>query len=149
MNIICYQRVSSRKQAEKSPSIQHQEDILRIYCESHNYNIIDSYSENHSGRTFDRPEWKKMMAYINQNKGEVDLILCLRWDRFACNTYEAMTVIRDLNQLGVQVNTVEQPLDLTNPGNKFMLSFYLAISEVEHDRRSYRMMERKRTANKI
>ena len=149
MNVICYTRVSSRKRAERSPSIQHQEEILRIYCESHNYNIIDSYTENYSGRTFDRPEWKKIMAYINQNKGKVDLILCLRWDRFSCDTNGALTTIRELNNFGVQVNTVEQPLDLTNSDDKLKLAFYLTISEVESDKRSYRMMERKRAAKKI
>jgi DNA invertase Pin-like site-specific DNA recombinase len=44
------------------------------------------------------------MSFIKKNRGKVDLILCNRWDRFSRNQYDAMTVIKELNKLGVTVN---------------------------------------------
>jgi hypothetical protein len=39
------------------------------------------------------------------------------------------------------VNTVEQPLDISNPDNKILLSLYLSIPEVENDKISLRTDE--------
>jgi len=62
------------------------------------------------------------------------MILCLRWDRFSRNQYDAMTTIKTLKKLGVSVKTVEQQLDLNNPDNKILLSMYLTLPEVETTR---------------
>jgi site-specific DNA recombinase len=45
-------------------------------------------------------------------------------------------MINQLNRNGVEPQAIEQPLDLTIPENKMMLAFYLAVPEVENDRRS-------------
>jgi site-specific DNA recombinase len=146
MNVICYKRVSTDDQADRGFSLQHQEDMLRKWCEINNHNIIEIYTEDFSGKTFNRPEWKKLMAFIKKNKKIVDLILCNRWDRFSRNQYDALTTIKELHKLGVTVNTVEQPLDLTNPDNKVLLSLYLTIPEVENDKNSIRTTEGSRRA---
>jgi DNA invertase Pin-like site-specific DNA recombinase len=81
------------------------------------------------------------MMFIKKNRGKVDLILCNRWDRFSRNQYDAMTVIKELNKLGVTVNTVEQPLDISKSDNKILLSLYLTMPEVENDRISEKTTE--------
>lgn len=148
MNVICYCRVSSDEQAEKGYSLNHQEEMLRRYCEINHFNIVGFYVEDYSAKTFDRPEWKKIMAYIKQNKNNVDTILCLRWDRFARNQYDAMTVMRALDKLGITVETVEQRLDNTNPDNQLLLSMYLTMPEVENRKNSIRTIEGTRRAKK-
>ena len=50
--------------------------------------------------------------------------------------------------MGITVNTVEQPLDLSNPDNKILLSLYLSIPEVENDKNSIRTSEGMRRAQK-
>ncbi len=45
-------------------------------------------------------------------------------------------MIAKLAKMGIEVNAIEQPLDLTVPENKMMLAFYLAAPEVENDRRA-------------
>lgn len=141
MNVICYKRVSTDEQADRGFSLQHQETMLTKYCEINNFNIVDIYTEDCSGKSFERPEWKKIISFIKNNRGKVDLILCNRWDRFSRNQYDSLTVIRELHKLGVTVNTVEQPLDITNPDNKILLSLYLSIPEVENDKISLRTAE--------
>ena len=123
MNVILYKRVSTDEQADRGHSLQHQEVMLTKYCEINNHNIVDIYTEDYSGKSFNRPEWIKIMSFIKKNRGKVDLILCNRWDRFSRNQYDAMTVIKELNKLGVTVNTVEQPLDISKSENKILAQF--------------------------
>lgn len=141
MNVICYKRVSTDEQADRGHSLQHQEVMLTKYCEINNHNIVDIYTEDYSGKSFNRPEWLKIMSFIKKNRGKVDLILCNRWDRFSRNQYDAMTVIKELNKLGVTVNTVEQPLDITKFENKILFNLYLTVPEVENDRISEKTAE--------
>jgi site-specific DNA recombinase len=96
MNVICYKRVSTDDQADRGFSLNHQDRMLRQYCEINDHNIVMMVQEDYSAKTFDRPEWKKIMTYIRQNRKKVDMILCLRWDRFSRNQYDALTVIKQL-----------------------------------------------------
>ena len=148
MNVICYKRVSTEDQADRGYSLQHQEEVLRKYCEINQYNIVGMYTEDYSAKTFDRPEWRKIMAYVKKHKDTVDMILCLRWDRFSRNQYDALTTIKALDKLGVKVNTIEQKLDLSNPENKVLLSMYLTLPEVENDKNSIRTIDGTRRAKK-
>ena len=146
MNVICYKRVSTDDQADRGFSLQHQEVVMKQWCEINKHTIIGIYTEDYSAKTFDRPEWKKIIEFIKKNKGLVDSILCLRWDRFSRNAYEAFTVLKQLQKLGIVVNTVEQQLDLSNPDSKMMLSMYLTLPEIENDKNSLRTTEGSRRA---
>lgn len=146
MNVICYKRVSTDEQADRGFSLQHQEDVLRRYCEINKFNIVDIYTEDYSAKTFDRPEWNKIMLFLRKHKNQVDSVLCLRWDRFSRNTYEAMTTIKTLEKWGITVNTVEQQLDLSNPDSKMLLNLYLTLPEIENDKNSRNTTEGSRRA---
>jgi site-specific DNA recombinase len=146
MKVIIYKRVSSEDQADRGFSLQHQEDVLRRYCEINQFHIVGIFTEDYSGKTFDRPEWKKVIEYCRANKQNVDLILTTRWDRWSRNQYDALTQMRYLQNFGIAVNTVEQPLDLSNPDNKVLLSLYLTIPEIENDKNSIRTTEGSRKA---
>jgi DNA invertase Pin-like site-specific DNA recombinase len=78
----------------------------------------------------------------------VDAVLFTKWDRFSRNIEGALSIIRELNTLGITVNSIEQPLDLTIPDNKVMLSMYLILPEVENDKISQRTREGMRRAKK-
>lgn len=149
MNVICYKRVSSDEQADRGFSLQHQEDVLRRFCEINKYEIKGIYTEDFSGKTFERPEWKKLIEYCRKNKHDVDLIITTKWDRFSRNQYDALTQMRELQKMGIEVNSVEQPLDLSNPDNKVLLSLYLTIPEIENDKNSIRTTEGSRKARML
>lgn len=59
-----------------------------------------------------------------------------------------MTVIRKLSSIGIEVNSIEQPLDLSIPDNKVMLAMYLILPEVENDKISQRTKDGMRRAKK-
>ncbi len=130
-----YARVSTEEQALRGGSLKTQEDTLRQYCLLCNIKIEKIFIEDHSAKTFNRPEWKKLFADLENSSQRPTLLLFTRWDRFSRNTADAYHTIKVLKKLGVEPQAVEQPLDLSVPENKMMLAFYLAIPEVENDRR--------------
>jgi len=141
MRTIIYKRVSTDDQADRGYSLQHQESVMRQYCELNNYPIVNIYTEDFSGKDFNRPEWVKIINYLKKNRGEVDQILCLRWDRWSRNQYLALKEIKTLEKYGVLISTVEQPIDLSSPDSKVLLSLYLTLPEVENDKNSIRTTE--------
>src|SRR5688572_11818880 len=143
-----YIRVSTDEQADKGYSQRNQEEILRRYCEINSIKVRKVIFEDHSAKTFNRPEWQKLLADLKKNKGKSDLILFTKWDRFSRNAGDAYQMISTLRKLGVEPQAVEQPLDLSVPENKMMLAFYLAAPEVENDRRALNVFHGMRRAKK-
>lgn len=133
---IIYVRVSTDEQAEKGYSLQHQEERLRQYCLLHNIEVVGFYREDHSAKTFERPAFRELLAFLKKSRGKANLLIFLKWDRFSRNAGDAYGMINQLNKLGVEPQAMEQPLDLNIPENKIMLAFYLAAPEVENDRRA-------------
>jgi DNA invertase Pin-like site-specific DNA recombinase len=145
---IIYVRVSTDEQSEKGYSLQHQEDRLRLYCQHQNIEIVGFYKEDHSAKTFERPAFNELLAFLKKNRNAADLLLFLKWDRFSRNAGDAYFMINKLNRMGVEPQAIEQPLDLNIPENKIMLAFYLAAPEVENDRRSLNTIAGMRRAMK-
>jgi site-specific DNA recombinase len=141
INVILYCRVSTDEQAARGQSLQYQERRLRDFCEMMGYNIKAVFIEDCSAKTFKRPEWEKLISFIKANKGLINKLLFLKWDRFSRNTEDALTMIRKLKAYGVEANAVEQVLDFEIPENKFMRAFYLTAPEVENDKISSRTRE--------
>ena len=148
MNAIIYSRVSTDEQAEKGFSLRHQKQVLQTYCTLNKIKVVKHFQEDFSAKNFNRPEWKNLMEYATRNKKQIDKILFTKWDRFSRNAEEALTVIRKLAAIGIEVNSIEQPLDLSNPDNKVMLSMYLILPEVENDKISQRTKDGMRRAMK-
>jgi site-specific DNA recombinase len=131
-----YVRVSTDEQADKGYSQRGQEEMLRRYCEIQSISVRKVILEDLSAKTFNRPEWNKMLRDLRTKKNEIGLILFTKWDRFSRNAGDAYQMISQLWRFGVEPYAIEQPLDLSIPENKMMLAFYLAAPEVENDRRA-------------
>jgi site-specific DNA recombinase len=143
-----YIRVSTDEQADKGYSQRNQEETLRRYCEINSIRVRKVIFEDHSAKTFNRPEWEKLLSDLRKHKGKTDLILFTKWDRFSRNAGDAYQMISTLRKLGVEPQAVEQPLDLSIPENKMMLAFYLAAPEVENYRRALNVFHGMRRAKK-
>jgi DNA invertase Pin-like site-specific DNA recombinase len=143
-----YVRVSTDDQADKGYSQRSQEEVLRKYCNNHSIEIRNVIYEDHSAKSFNRPEWKKLIQQLKKSRGKIDLILFTKWDRFSRNAGDAYQMISILRELDVEPQAIEQPLDLSIPENKMMLAFYLAAPEVENDRRALNVFYGMRRARK-
>ena len=148
MTADLYIRVSTDEQADKGYSQRDQEERLRKYCELQKITIRKVIWEDHSAKTFNRPEWMRLLADLKKRRGQVDFILFIKWDRFSRNAGDAYQMINTLRKLEVEPQAIEQPLDLSVPENKMMLAFYLAAPEVENDRRALNVRHGMRRARK-
>ena len=64
-----YIRVSTDEQADKGYSQRSQEELLRKYCDINNIAIRRVMFEDHSAKTFARPEWKAYLLELNAYSG--------------------------------------------------------------------------------
>jgi DNA invertase Pin-like site-specific DNA recombinase len=147
-NVILYVRVSTDEQAGRGYSLRDQEQKLINYCQNNNLNILEIFREDYSAKTFKRPEFKKLLDYCKKNKKDVHQLIFLKWDRFSRNTGESYQMISIFNDLAIEVNAIEQPLDLSIPEQGLMLAVYLSIPQVENHRRSLNIISGMRRAFK-
>lgn len=82
------------------------------------------------------PEWQSLLANLKKKRGQIDLVLFTKWDRFSRNAPDAYQMINTLKMLGIEPQAIEQPLDMEVPENKMMLAIYLTAPEIENDRRA-------------
>ena len=136
-NVILYCRVSSDEQKNERLSIEHQERALRTFCESNGYHVIGEkqpYKEDYSAKHYDlqRPEIKSILEYCRKNKGKVDLVLFLRWDRYSRNVEFAFAYKRMfMDELGVEINAVEEPIDFMATDWPMWLSIRCGVAHTE------------------
>ncbi len=97
-----YIRVSTDEQADKGYSQRNQEEVLRKYCEISHITVRKVIFEDHSAKSFIRPEWIKLLAYLRQYRNKTDLILFTKWDRFSRNAPDAYQMINILKGLGIE-----------------------------------------------
>ena len=135
--IMC--RVSSDEQA-KGYSLDDQRERLTHYCERNNYEIVYEITEDHSAKSFNRPDWNKWMALVKGKKLDVDELLFTSWDRFSRDLLGALTMIKTLREtVHVVPQSIEQPINYDIPENLFMLAIYLANPDVDNQRRSIKI----------
>jgi site-specific DNA recombinase len=148
LTVDLYIRVSTDEQADRGYSQRDQEERLRKYCDQKQYTVRKVIYEDHSAKSFERPEWKKLLLDLRRYKGKSDLILFTKWDRFSRNTGDAYSMINTLRKLGVEPQAIEQPLDMSVPESKIMLAIHLSAPEVENDRRALNVFNGMRRARK-
>ncbi|WP_312323525.1 recombinase family protein [Soonwooa sp.] len=105
-------------------------------CANNNISINKVIYEDHSAKSFNRPEWKKYLLEIRDKSHKINLVLFTKWNRFSCNTADAYQMISLLHKNHIIPQSIEQPLDMSVPENKLMLAIYVSTPEVENDRRA-------------
>ncbi|RQO75666.1 recombinase family protein [Pedobacter sp. KBW06] len=144
-----YIRVSTDEQADKGFSQRDQAERLQVYCEKNDIEVGKVIFEDHSAKTFFRPEWIKLLAELKKTKGKnFNYVMFTKWDRFSRNTADAYQMIRILTDYAIDPVAIEQPLDLSVPESKTILAVYLSMPEVENDRRALNVTYGMRRAKK-
>jgi site-specific DNA recombinase len=131
-------RVSSDEQA-KGYSLDVQTEAIEGYCLRNGIEIVYTIREDHSAKSFERPEFNRFLFWLKGNRNQVDLLLFTSWDRFSRNAMDAYRMIERLGRHGVEAQAIEQPIDFSVPENKMMLAMYLVMPEVDNDRRSIKI----------
>lgn len=114
-----------------------QEDRLLKYCEFNNIEVKGIFREDYSAKTFNRPEWKKLITVIKSRSSKDDKsILFIKWDRFSRNIENAYEMIGMLRKHKTTAMAIDQPIDFSVPESTVMLAVYLSVPEAENSRRA-------------
>ena len=132
---IGYVRVSTSEQKKYGNSLASQKNNIENFCFNNNIVLLKTFTEDYSGADFERPEFQKLLKFIKANRGEVDLLLLDRQDRFARNTELALSMTRKLKGLGVEVNFVSEWIDnVDTPEGKLISNIRYTMAESYRDR---------------
>ena len=109
-----YARVSTEEQAERDLSIPFQLERCRYHARGLNWEIVKEYVDaGESARTDKRPEFQKMITAARAK--EYDIILVHKFDRFARNDYDFVVYEKELEDLGISLESVSEPGDASTP----------------------------------
>ena len=138
-NAILYRRVSTTNQKEFGNSLNAQQSSLRDFCTKNSVSVVKEFQEDYSAKNFNRPEWKKLNDFAKKNKKEIDFLLVVDWDRFSRNTFEALGVINDFKNMGIEVNCIGKWINYNDPTQIMMQLMYLGMPEVDNKIRSQKV----------
>ena len=138
MNVISYNRISSDEQSNHS--IPYQLETIQKYCDFKGYNIIETYIEDYSAKNFERPHWKKLMIFLQNQKNLIGTdksqwvkkIIFLRYDRFSRNFEKSLGVIGQLGRLGIEIEMVESNIEMNSPESLLTRNIMLTLPEIEN-----------------
>jgi len=87
------------------------------------------YIDRASGKSVDRPELKKMLAYAREG----DTVIVESISRFARNTHDLLDLVEQLTEKRVEFISRKEAIDTPTPSGKFMLTIFGAVAELERE----------------
>ena len=112
--VAIYARVSTDEQAERDLSIPFQLERCRYHAQGKGWEVVKEFVDaGESARTDKRPEFQKMIASARAK--QFDVILIHKFDRFARNDYDFITYEKELEDLGIVVESMSEPGDASTP----------------------------------
>lgn len=128
--LIGYARVSSRGQ---SLDVQVEKLKAAGVCNDH------LYKETASGRKREGREMLNDMLRRGVRRG--DTLVCVRLDRLARSTRDLLQIAETLEDKGVDLKVLEQPVDTATSAGKLFFTLLSAFSEFEASIRAERQRE--------
>jgi DNA invertase Pin-like site-specific DNA recombinase len=133
-NIAIYYRVSTDRQDLSSQRFEINRWLEGLAADNKPKKIYEYVDEGISGRSLNRPGFKKMLDDAFNKK--VDTIVVYRLDRFSRHATTAIRLILQLDEVGVAFVAVNQPvLNLAheNPFRRTLLTAFAEIAEIERE----------------
>ena len=141
MKAAIYARVST---LDQEPENQLQE--LRRYVEARGWASSEYVDKGVSGIKDRRPALDQLVAHARRRR--FDVLVCWRLDRLGRNLRHLVTLLDDLQSLGIGFVTLGEGIDTTTPAGRLQLHVLSAISQFERDRIAERVkagLQRART----
>lgn len=109
-----YARVSTEEQAERDLSIPFQLERCRYHAQGKGWQVVEEFVDaGESARTDRRPGFQRMMAAARARG--FDAILVHKFDRFARNDYDFVVYEKELEELGITLESISEPGDASTP----------------------------------
>jgi len=128
-----YTRVSTPEQANEGYSLAAQERVLRQYCEMHDYDIYDIYSdEGISGRSLDhRDSMNRMMADAEQRC--FDVVLVWKLTRLTRSLLDLCSICELFEDKSISLVSCTESFDATTPSGRMMRGILGVIAQWERE----------------
>lgn len=132
--IAIYSRKS--KFTGKGESIENQIEMCKQYIYMHYPSVtqerIFTYEdEGYSGKSTQRPQFKKMMEDCNKHK--FDTIICYRFDRVSRNIKDFADLIQELERLQIEFVSIKENFDTASPMGRAMMFISSVFSQLERE----------------
>ncbi len=130
-HVAIYIRVSSRNQDTRS-----QEPDLERWAAAQD-RAIRWYRDRFTGRTMDRPGWRKLEAAIRM--GKVEAIVVWRLDRLGRTARGLTALFDDLQSRHIGLVSLKEGLDLSTPAGRLMAHVLASVAQYETEIRGERV----------
>ena len=122
-----YARVST---LDQEPENQLQE--LRRYVEARGWTAVEFVDRGVSGSRDRRPALDAVLTGMKRRR--FDVLVCWRLDRLGRNLRHLITLLDELQALGVAFVSLQEGIDATTPAGKLQMHILGAIAEFERER---------------
>src|ERR1700730_8440428 len=127
MKAAIYARVST---VDQEPENQLQE--LRRYVEARGWPAVEYVDRGVSGAKDRRPALDHLLADARRRR--FDVVVCWRLDRLGRNLKHLITLLEELQALGIAFVSLNEGIDATTPAGKLQMHILGAIAEFERSR---------------
>src|SRR5712692_4289360 len=127
MKAAIYARVST---IDQEPENQLQE--LRRYVEARGWTAVEYVDRGVSGAKDRRPALDQLLADARRRR--FDVVVCWRLDRLGRNLRHLITLLDELQALGVAFVSLAEGIDATTPAGRLQMQILGAIAEFERGR---------------
>lgn len=103
-NVYSYMRISTKESNDKQ-SFQRQEKALNTYAKNNNIEYLLEFKDDMTGKTFDRPNWKKLESILKTG----DTIVFKEISRFTRQAEEGYRKYMELMQKGINLLFLDNP----------------------------------------
>lgn len=144
MRAAIYSRVST---VDQEPENQLQE--LRRYVQARGWTAVEHVDRGVSGAKDRRPALDQVITDARRRR--FDVLVCWRLDRLGRNLKHLITLLDELQALGVAFVSLAEGIDATTPSGKLQMHILGAIAEFERARIAERIglgMQRARSAGR-
>lgn len=125
-----YARVSTEDQAREGYSIAAQLKRLRSYCLARGWVVASEYvDDGYSGRSPERPEYKRMM----HEKDLWDVVVVLKMDRIHRNSRNFTMMMDFLRSWNKEFNSTQENFDTTTAIGRFVMDTVQRIAQLESE----------------
>ncbi len=130
-HVAVYLRVSTTAQDTAS-----QEPDLKRYADSQG-EPVTWYRDKFTGKTLDRPGWKKLWEAVLA--GKVSKVVCWRLDRLGRTTAGLSPLFDELVARRIALVSMREGIDLTTPAGKLMANVIASVAQYETEVRAERV----------
>jgi DNA invertase Pin-like site-specific DNA recombinase len=127
MRAAVYARVSTLDQEPENQLAE-----LRRYVSARGWTATEYVDRGVSGAKERRPALDRLLADARRRR--FDVVVCWRLDRLGRNLRHLITLLDELQALGIPFVSLAEGIDATTPAGKLQMHILGAIAEFERDR---------------